>query len=73
MLDKPLRNMRSTLLQQQQQLQQAMLPFLPTVQRATLYCGANSSAQSEYLPHLLPQYLMENPKLHIELKEARNQ
>ncbi|MGM9451659.1 LysR substrate-binding domain-containing protein, partial [Klebsiella sp. K47] len=30
----------------------------------------NSSAQSEYLPHLLPQYLMENPKIHIELKEA---
>ena len=48
------------LLQQQQQLQQAMLPFAHSAtsneQRATsniiLWC--NSSAQSEYLPHLLP-------------------
>ena len=57
------------LLQQQQQLQQAMLPFAHSAtSNIILWC--NSSAQSEYLPHLLPQYLMENPKIHIELKEA---
>lgn len=53
------------LLQQQQQLQQAMLPFAHSAtSNIILWC--NSSAQSEYLPHLLPQYLMENPKIHIE-------
>lgn len=57
------------LLQQQQQLQQAMLPFAHhAASNIILWC--NSSAQSEYLPHLLPQYLVEHPKLHIELKEA---
>lgn len=59
------------LMQQSQQLEQAMLPFATgTHSSMTLWC--NSSAQSEYLPALLPQYLMENPQLQIELKEAES-
>lgn len=59
-------------LQQAQQLQNAMLPFSQgLITEITLWC--NSSAQSEYLPLLLPQYLVENSHLHIELKEAESQ
>lgn len=39
-------------------------------QRLCLWC--NSSAQSEYLPQLLPQYLNENPQLQIDFKEAES-
>lgn len=39
-------------------------------QRICLWC--NSSAQSEYLPQLLPQYLNENPQLQIDFKEAES-
>ncbi|ELO6155956.1 LysR family transcriptional regulator, partial [Escherichia coli] len=60
-----------TLIQQHQQLEQAMQPFSQRQHRSmTLWC--NSSAQSEYLPLLLPAYLMENPHLHIELQEAES-
>lgn len=59
-------------------LQRAMLPFSkqaaqinPPKIEMTLWC--NSSAQSEYLPLLLPQYLVENAQTHIELKEAETQ
>lgn len=59
------------LLHQVQQLQQQMLPFSTGSQNEmTLWC--NSSAQSEYLPLLLPQYLLENPNIQIELKEAES-
>ena len=59
------------LLLQAQQLQQQMLPFSTGSQsEMTLWC--NSSAQSEYLPLLLPQYLLENPNIQIELKEAES-
>ncbi|WP_445116940.1 LysR family transcriptional regulator [Acinetobacter sp. WZC-1] len=59
------------LIQQSHQLQQAMLPFSEGLRSdMTLWC--NSSAQSEYLPMLLPQYLMENPQLQIHLKEAES-
>lgn len=59
------------LLHQAQQLQQQMLPFSTGSQsEMTLWC--NSSAQSEYLPLLLPQYLLENPNIQIELKEAES-
>lgn len=61
-----------------EQLQHAMLPFSKHVSRfdqlnieMTLWC--NSSAQSEYLPLLLPQYLVENPQTQIELREAETQ
>lgn len=58
-----------SLIQQRQQLEQAMLPFSQRQNsRMTLWC--NSSAQSEYLPLVLPSYMMENPHLHIELQEA---
>lgn len=58
-----------SLIQQCQQLEQTMLPFSQRQNsRMTLWC--NSSAQSEYLPLVLPAYLMENPHLQIELQEA---
>ena len=59
------------ILQQGRQLQQAMAPFSQGVHsNVTLWC--NSSAQSEYLPILLPQYLVENPNTQIQLKEAES-
>ncbi|ENX18413.1 hypothetical protein F895_00028 [Acinetobacter sp. CIP 64.2] len=36
----------------------------------TLWC--NSSAQSEYLPPLLPQYLMLHPTINLDLHEAES-
>ncbi|OTG85098.1 LysR family transcriptional regulator [Acinetobacter sp. ANC 4648] len=59
------------LMQQTKQLQQIMLPFSTGLtSEMTLWC--NSSAQSEYLPILLPQYLIENPHIQIDLKEAES-
>ncbi|MFH7766094.1 LysR family transcriptional regulator [Acinetobacter sp. BSP-28] len=59
------------LMHQAQQLQQQMLPFATGSQsEMTLWC--NSSAQSEYLPLLLPPYLLENPNIQIDLKEAES-
>ncbi|WP_313036174.1 LysR family transcriptional regulator [Acinetobacter sp.] len=59
------------LVHQAQQLQQQMLPFSTGAQsEMTLWC--NSSAQSEYLPQLLPSYLLENPNIQIDLKEAES-
>lgn len=58
-----------SVMQHGRQLQCAMAPFAQgTHSHMTLWC--NSSAQSEYLPSLLPQYLVENPHIHIDLKEA---
>lgn len=61
-----------------EQLQHDMLPFSEQASQLhqsniemTLWC--NSSAQSEYLPLLLPQYLVENTNTQIELKEAETQ
>lgn len=59
------------LLHQAQQLQQQMLPF-STGSQSEMMLWCNSSAQSEYLPLLLPQYLLENPNIQIELKEAES-
>ena len=59
------------LLLQAQQLQQQMLPF-STGSQSEMALWCNSSAQSEYLPLLLPQYLLENPNIQIELKEAES-
>ncbi|OTG64307.1 LysR family transcriptional regulator [Acinetobacter silvestris] len=57
------------LLQQYHQLQQVMAIYAQdTHSQVTLWC--NSSAQSEYLPFLLPPYLLENPNIQIDLKEA---
>ncbi|UUS57608.1 MULTISPECIES: LysR family transcriptional regulator [unclassified Acinetobacter] len=54
-----------------QQLEHAMLPFAHGLSsNMTLWC--NSSAQSEYLPVLLPRYLLENPNTQIELHEAES-
>lgn len=59
------------ILRQGQQLEQAMLPFAEGLSSSmTLWC--NSSAQSEYLPVLLPCYLVENPNTQIELHEAES-
>jgi len=59
------------ILQQGKQLQQAMSPFAQGLSSSvTLWC--NSSAQSEYLPMLLPQYLVENTNTQILLKEAES-
>lgn len=57
------------LTQQGRQLQQLMAAYAEGLNsQMTLWC--NSSAQSEYLPLLLPQYLVENPYTQIDLKEA---
>ena len=59
------------LIQQSKQLEQAMSPFAKGLStQMTLWC--NSSAQSEYLPLLLPQYLVENPHIQIDLQEAES-
>ncbi|MHA5057499.1 LysR family transcriptional regulator [Acinetobacter schindleri] len=59
------------ILQQGQQLSQAMAGFSEGLNsNISLWC--NSSAQSEYLPLLLPQYLVNNPNIQIDLKEAES-
>lgn len=59
------------LLQQGQQLSQAMAGFSEGLNsNISLWC--NSSAQSEYLPLLLPKYLVNNPNIQIDLKEAES-
>lgn len=59
------------LIRQSKQLQRAMSPFsVGLSSQVTLWC--NSSAQSEYLPLLLPQYLNQNPNIQIDLKEAES-
>lgn len=59
------------LLQQSQSLEQDMNHFRQTPQH-TIHLWCNSSAQSEYLPTLLPQYLMQYPLFNIELHEAES-
>lgn len=59
------------LVQQRKQLEQAMSPYAEGLTaQMSLWC--NSSAQSEYLPALLPQYLVENPHVQIDLQEAES-
>ena len=59
------------MLHQAKQMQRSMAPFASGLNsNITLWC--NSSAQSEYLPLLLPQYLVENPNTQIDLKEAES-
>ena len=59
------------LIQQAKKLEQVMSPYAKGMTaQMTLWC--NSSAQSEYLPILLPQYLVENPHVQIELQEAES-
>ena len=59
------------ILKQGRLLEQAMAPFAAGLSSSmVLWC--NSSAQSEYLPLLLPQYLLQNPNVQIELKEAES-
>jgi DNA-binding transcriptional LysR family regulator len=54
-----------------EQLQQAMQIFAQQpMQHLKLCC--NSSAQSEYLPALLPQFLQKYPHFQIELYEAES-
>lgn len=58
------------LLNEYYRLEQHMQYFSTGQQRICLWC--NSSAQSEYLPQLLPQYLNQNPQLQIDFKEAES-
>ena len=59
------------LVQQTKKLEQVMSPYAEGMTaEMTLWC--NSSAQSEYLPVLLPQYLVENPHVQIDLQEAES-
>ncbi|RSN75687.1 LysR family transcriptional regulator [Acinetobacter haemolyticus] len=59
------------LLSQKNQLEQDMQRFRDiTPQSLTLWC--NSSAQSEYLPTLLPQYLVHHPEINLDLHEAES-
>ncbi|WP_343598462.1 LysR family transcriptional regulator [Acinetobacter sp.] len=56
---------------QRQQLEQDMQRFRAhSTEQLILWC--NSSAQSEYLPMLLPQYLLQHPQLSIDLHEAES-
>ena len=59
------------LLQQGHQLSQAMASFGEEL-NANISLWCNSSAQSEYLPLLLPQYLVKNSHIQIDLKEAES-
>ena len=59
------------ILQQGQQLSQAMAVFSEG-QHSNISLWCNSSAQSEYLPLLLPKYLVNNPNIQIDLKEAES-
>lgn len=59
------------LLQQGQQLSRAMAVFSEG-QHSNISLWCNSSAQSEYLPLLLPTYLVNNPNIQIDLKEAES-
>lgn len=59
------------LLQQGQQLSRAMAVFSEG-QHSNISLWCNSSAQSEYLPLLLPKYLVNNPNIQIDLKEAES-
>lgn len=59
------------ILQQAQKLDFAMAPFRQG-QHCNLTLWCNSSAQSEYLPTLLPRYLMDNPNTQIHLQEAES-
>jgi DNA-binding transcriptional LysR family regulator len=52
-------------------LQQHMLQF-SSQQKQQLCLWCNSSAQSEYLPKILPEYLLQNSQLQIELQEAES-
>lgn len=59
------------LLKQFNQLQLDLQPFALKQQlQVQLWC--NSSAQSEYLPQRLAQFLKAHPHIHIELKEAES-
>ncbi|EXB47773.1 LysR family transcriptional regulator [Acinetobacter sp. 1000160] len=59
------------LMQQKDLLEQDMQRFRPTAPESlTLWC--NSSAQSEYLPPLLPHYLMLHPEINLDLHEAES-
>jgi len=59
------------ILQQGQQLSRAMAVFSEG-QHSNISLWCNSSAQSEYLPLLLPKYLVNNPNIQIDLKEAKS-
>ncbi|POU20416.1 transcriptional regulator [Acinetobacter sp. ACNIH3] len=59
------------ILQQGQQLSRAMAVFSEG-QHSNISLWCNSSAQSEYLPLLLPTYLVNNPNIQIDLKEAES-
>ncbi|ENV46859.1 hypothetical protein P255_03009 [Acinetobacter brisouii CIP 110357] len=59
------------IVQRSHSLQQHMLQF-SSQQKQQLCLWCNSSAQSEYLPKILPEYLLQNPQLQIELQEAES-
>lgn len=64
------RHAKSMLLQYQN-LQHDITPYLQqTTEDIHLWC--NSSAHGEYLPKLLPQYLLLHPQVNIHLKEAES-
>lgn len=59
------------ILQQGQQLSRAMAVFSEG-QHSNISLWCNSSAQSEYLPTLLPMFLLKHPTISIELHEAES-
>lgn len=59
------------LLNDYRRLEQQMQQFSSGEQsKICIWC--NSSAQSEYLPQLIPQYLNANPQIQLDFKEAES-
>lgn len=52
-------------------LEQQMQHF-SSGQHSKICIWCNSSAQSEYLPQLIPQYLNDNPQIQLDFKEAES-
>lgn len=59
------------MLKQYQALQQDITPYLRQSSE-DIYLWCNSSAHGEYLPKLLPQYLLIHRHINIHLKEAES-
>lgn len=60
-----------SLLNDYRRLEQQMQQFASGEQsKICIWC--NSSAQSEYLPQLIPQYLNANPQIQLDFKEAES-
>lgn len=60
-----------TLLNDYHRLEQRMQQYAQ-IKQQQICVWCNSSAQSEYLPQLIPQFLKDNPKIQLDFKEAES-